>query len=211
MTIGLERTLLALGDGARRAVFSGWVIGLALGLLAFFFVPAGLAQTSPPEAAAVPDPAEIEGPVATNRGSTTRGRETNFLIPRFVTTKGAPSRVRNGPGTDYFVTWEFAVAGLPIEIIAEQREWRKVRFVDGREGWMHRSLISGKRTALVIGERQDIFRRPTQESSVLAKVDPLVRLDVDQCRKDWCLVEVQGVRGWVEKPFLYGIYLDEEF
>ena len=44
----------------------------------------------------------------------------------------------------------FQRAGLPVEIIAEYETWRRIRDSEGTEGWVLHSLLSGRRTALVM-------------------------------------------------------------
>ena len=59
--------------------------------------------------------------------------------------------MRTGPGVRYPIDWVFHRRALPIEIVAEFGTWRKIRDEQGAEGWVHRSMLSGKRTALTIG------------------------------------------------------------
>ena len=79
------------------------------------------------------------------------------LLPRFVSTRSAPINVRVGPGTRYDIAWIFKKPGLPVEITQEYDTWRKIRYVDGDEGWIHQSLLIGRRTAIV----QPLRRRRT--------------------------------------------------
>jgi hypothetical protein len=55
--------------------------------------------------------------------------------------------MRIGPSLDYGTQWIYRVSGLPLEITAEYGNWRQVRDSDGVSGWMHRALLSSKRTA----------------------------------------------------------------
>ncbi len=70
-------------------------------------------------------------------------------LPRFVTTRSEPINVRVGPGTRYDIAWVYVKAGTPVEIIQEFDTWRKIRDVDGSEGWLHQNLLQGKRAGLV--------------------------------------------------------------
>ena len=70
-------------------------------------------------------------------------------LPRFVTTRSTPANVRVGPGTKYSVAWVYLKAGTPVEIIQEFDTWRKIRDVDGSEGWLHQNLLVGRRAGLV--------------------------------------------------------------
>ncbi len=70
-------------------------------------------------------------------------------LPRFASLGSSKINVRVGPGQKYEVAWIFIQNGLPIEIIQEFDAWRKIRDSEGAEGWIHKTLLSGRRTALV--------------------------------------------------------------
>ena len=78
-----------------------------------------------------------------------RGAYSGLPVPRFVSLKTDRVNVRGGPSREHDVTWVFTKPGLPVEIVAEFENWRRIRDVDGQEGWVYHSLLSGKRTALI--------------------------------------------------------------
>jgi SH3-like domain-containing protein len=79
--------------------------------------------------------------------SRARGK-SGLPLPRFVSLKSGRVNSRIGPGVTYAVDWMYLKAGLPMEIIQEYDNWRRVRDSDGAEGWINQSLLSGKRTAI---------------------------------------------------------------
>ena len=72
-------------------------------------------------------------------------------IPRFASLKSDEVNVRTGPGPRYPIDWVFVRKTMPVEVLAEVDTWRKVRSLDGTEGWVHQSMLTGRRTAIVIG------------------------------------------------------------
>ena len=70
-------------------------------------------------------------------------------LPRFVSLKSDEVNVRRGAGKEHDVLWTYHRAGLPVEIIAEWDNWRRIRDADGADGWVFHSLLSGRRSALV--------------------------------------------------------------
>ena len=50
-----------------------------------------------------------------------------------------------GPGLDYRILWIYGPAGVPVQVIAETREWRKICDPDGAVAWVHRSVVSSRR------------------------------------------------------------------
>ena len=95
-----------------------------------------------------PRPAQSAGEVAT-------GSVSGLPIPRFVSLKSDRVNVRSGPNKDQEVRWVYTHAGMPVEITAEFENWRRIRDWEGAEGWVYHSLLSGKRTAMVIPKAKD--------------------------------------------------------
>ncbi|MEM9278050.1 MAG: SH3 domain-containing protein [Pseudomonadota bacterium] len=154
--------------------------------------------------------------VSTAQGQSAGTGQTGFPVPRFVSLKSERVNMRIGPGRQFKVVWLYLKKGLPIEIIQEYDNWRKVRDPEGNEGWILHSLLSGKRTVIVNpGEQNttegivDLYDDASTESSVIARVEPGVVTEVKSCQDNWCLVSAQDVEGYLEKKFIWGVYPDE--
>ena len=143
-------------------------------------------------------------------------------IPRFVTTRSNPINVRVGPGTRYDVAWVYVKAGTPVEIIQEFDTWRKIRDVDGSEGWLHQNLLQGRRAGLVApwkaaGETVALRRDRSADAAVRAWLTPGYRVELKECDGSWCSVvaTVEGSSrsydGWLPQDELWGVYKGEEF
>lgn len=140
------------------------------------------------------------------------GRVTGYAIPRFVSLKSGQVNMRHGPGESYAIDWIFQRRGMPVEVIAEHDNWRKVRDHDGAEGWIHFQLLDGRRMGLVKGGPVSLYRRQdTATSGVAAIADPGVILRLHSCGAKWCRAEVSGYKGWVTRDNLFGVYAGEEF
>ncbi|MCP5118245.1 MAG: hypothetical protein GY953_46110, partial [bacterium] len=57
-------------------------------------------------------------------------------VPRFVSLKSSRVNVRVGPGESYGIAWVFVKPGLPIEVVQEYDNWRRIRDADGAMGWV---------------------------------------------------------------------------
>jgi len=132
------------------------------------------------------------------------GRTTGLPLPRFVSLGADRVNVRFGPGTQYPVNWVFARKGLPVEIIEEFDTWRKVRDYDGDEGWIHASLLSSRRTIMVTGEVRDLRRTPGLDARVVLRAESGVIGTLFDCEEDWCRVEIEGRRGWLQRSEFWG-------
>src|SRR5690606_22745255 len=113
-------------------------------------------------------------------------------LPRFVSTRSNPINVRVGPGTKYEIAWNFLVSGVPVEIIQEFDTWRKIRDVDGDEGWVHQSLLVGTRvgyaTPLLANGEVAMHANRSEESPLRARLAPGVKVTISNCDGTWCNV-----------------------
>jgi SH3-like domain-containing protein len=139
----------------------------------------------------------------------TRGSATNLPLPRFVSLKANEANVRRGPSLSHRIDWVFTKRGYPLEVIAEYGHWRRVRDVEGATGWLHYSLISGVRTALVTDDTVDMFSRADTGSRLSAQAEKGVILRLLECDISWCKASASGYKGWVLKSGLWGVRSDE--
>lgn len=130
-------------------------------------------------------------------------------LPRFASIRARKANLHVGPGAEYPSEWTYTTAGLPVEIIAEFDIWRQVRDPQGTTGWIQKNLLCGKRTAIVQEKRQKIFKDPDKTSKLVAQLDPGVVAKVLECRNDWCKVDVQGHKGWINRRCIWGVYPHE--
>lgn len=136
---------------------------------------------------------------------------TGLAIPRFVSLKSSEVNVRTGPGTRYPISWIYKREGMPVEIIEESDHWRKIRDYEGAEGWILKSMLSGKRTALIMGKQRALHKQEDEASAPLLRAAPMVIAKLLECTKEWCKLQIDGRKGWMKKPHFYGAYPREEF
>jgi SH3-like domain-containing protein len=144
-------------------------------------------------------------------------------LPRFVTTRSTPVNVRVGPGTKYDVAWVYVKAGLPVEIVQEFDTWRKIRDIDGQEGWVHQNLLSGVRAGYVapwVKEQLALHAGSSDTSGVRAWLGPGFEVLIHACDGAWCKVDAvdhaDGSRtatysGYLPQADLWGVYEGEVF
>lgn len=142
------------------------------------------------------------------------GQATGLELPRYVSLRASRARLRAGPGTQYPVNWVYVRPGIPLEIIAEYGNWRMVRDWTSAKGWMYRSLLSGRRTAVVAPWQKDpvpLKRRPSDKAPPIAMLTPGVIGSLEQCDGRWCRVSVRdgAWRGYVPQEKLWGAYPGE--
>lgn len=137
------------------------------------------------------------------------GGVTGLPLPRFVTLAASPINMRVGPGMRYPIDWVYKRKGMPVEIVAEYELWRKVRDVDGTEGWVLKHMVSSKRGAIVTVAVATLRRSPDDTAPPVAYAKKGVQGVLEECRGDWCQLEVSGTEGWLRKSSLWGAYAPE--
>lgn len=139
------------------------------------------------------------------------GPETGFPLPRYVSLRAGEANARRGPSRSHRIDWVFTRRNMPMMVVAEYGHWRRVVDQDGAGGWMHYSLLSGERTAIVEVPMLPIYARPDLTSTLRATAEMGVTGALSECIPNWCLMEVGGYRGWVDANALWGVDPGETF
>ena len=141
-----------------------------------------------------------------------RAAEASLPVPRFVSLRSDEVNVRTGPGVRYPIDWVFVRKTMPVEVLAEVDTWRKVRSLDGTEGWVHQSMLTGRRTAIIVGaETRSLYKRNDPTTPPIAQLEPGVIGSLLECRDAWCRLEVAGQKGWLPRDQLWGVLPSENF
>ena len=143
-----------------------------------------------------PDPVP-EGPVL--------GSETNLPLPRYVSLKTDEGNVRRGPSLSNRIDWVYQREDLPLQIIGEYGQWRRVIDSEGVGGWMNYAMLSGRRSVLVQTDMQPIFAQTDLESTQNAILEQGVIAMLGECDPDWCWISSGGYSGWAPKTALWGV------
>ena len=129
--------------------------------------------------------------------------------PRFVSLRADQVNMRTGPGERYPVEWVYERKGLPVEVTAQFDVWRRIRDSDGTEGWVHQRMIAAQRSVVIKGAVRTLLGDPEPQAAALARLEPGVIARLLECRGTWCRVEAQGVKGWLPRGEIWGVYPDE--
>jgi SH3-like domain-containing protein len=157
----------------------------------------------------------LVAPMQVQAAGEVAGPVTGLPVPRYVSLKTDRVNLREGPSKEHRTSWVFQRAGLPVEITAEFETWRRIRDSEGAEGWVLHSLLSGRRTALVLPwarnreEAVPMLQRADERAAVLARLTPNVLTNVKGCAGSWCRVTVGDVEGFVRQDRLWGVYPNE--
>ena len=142
------------------------------------------------------------------------GTVSGLPIPRYVSLKSDRVNLREGPAKDHATRWIFQRAGLPVEITAEFETWRKIRDSEGSEGWVLHSLLSGRRTGLILagktGANIMLYAKAIEKAEASAVLQPGVIGNIKTCDGVWCHITGEEFDGYIAQTSLWGVYPDEK-
>ena len=131
---------------------------------------------------------------------------TQFLFAEnyFLTLRNEKTNLRQGPSFDYPIKIFYKKKFLPVLIKDKSGNFRKVIDHENNTGWIHRSMLSSKKAALVSKNKSLIFKRPTAFSKPLIILEKGRLCLIIKCKNDWCKIKVDKYKGWIKKDSLWG-------
>ena len=151
-----------------------------------------LAEAGAPSRAGARAPAAAETP-------------SGLPVPRYVSTKFKDVNARGGPGDDHRMLWTYRAKGLPLQVVAETDEWRRVCDTDGQLGWVHRRTVAESRTVMRTAARDLPLRaRPVETARVSAVLASRATARLDRCDRGWCRISADKASGWVRAGEVWG-------
>jgi len=172
-------------------------LGLVVGALGLAEQPRAQESNQIPITDAIGDDSRATGP-------------SGLKLPRFASLRAEEVNLRTGPGTRYPIEWVYHRVNLPIEIIDEFDTWRRIRDWDGTEGWVHQSMLHGRRSIMVTDDLAMLRSDPQDGARGIARLEAGVLGRVDSCGEIWCIVSTANRKGWLRRDQFYGIYPEEE-
>ena len=138
------------------------------------------------------------------------GTVTGFKIPRFVSLKSNDVNLRIGSSTNYPIILKYIKKNYPVEVSKEYENWRKIKDINGNEGWIHKTLIKGERFVIINNKENPqslIYSKP--EGKKIGQIGNLNIVKIESCLAKWCKINFGKYKGWISKKKIWGIYDDE--
>ena len=89
-------------------------------------------------------------------------------------------------------------------VVDKSYNFRKIIDHENNSGWVHISQLSKKKAALNNEDNSIIFKRPSNYSKPLAILEKGRLCIVRKCKNNWCKIETDDLKGWIEKQNLKG-------
>lgn len=126
--------------------------------------------------------------------------------PRYGALQVAEVNLRVGPGQEYPIEWTYVREFLPVLILSEFGVWRKIRDIEGTEGWVHQSALSVKRrTVSITGNTPALYKKPELSSAIIAYLETGVIASLKKCHNNWCRIKVEKKEGWIPAGMVWGL------
>jgi SH3-like domain-containing protein len=138
-------------------------------------------------------------------------RDAGESQPRFQSLKSDSVHLRVGPGTQHPIEWVLQRRNLPVRVLAEVEQWRRIVDSTGTVGWVHQQMLSSRRYAIVMGEVRTLRRDAAGDAVAVARLEPGVVARLLECREAFCRVEAGGFRGWIARADIWGVAAGETF
>ncbi len=138
-------------------------------------------------------------------GQEGRPTPSGLPVPRWVSLKFDKVNARAGPGDDHRLLWVYRVKSLPVQVIQETADWRRVCDPDGGLAWVHKRTTDGRRTAMNLNsELLPLAAEPNSGAALKARWVSRSLASLDLCEAGWCRLKVGGVTGWARQQSFWG-------
>jgi len=97
---------------------------------------------------------------------------------------------------------------LPLLIIKESQNWRRVRDPSGSEVWVHARMLEPEAKAMVQTDTI-LHHAPDPESAEVARIEATVLVELGKCADNWCRIEAGNYKGFVPAAALWGVTTSE--
>lgn len=122
----------------------------------------------------------------------------------FLSIKGNTVNIRAKPNTQSPIAWEL-INGYPVEVVAQQDGWLKVRDFEGPLGWVHQPLTSAEPHFLIKGNAVNLRAGPGTQHSVVTKLQKYDIVQTLEKRDGWAKVKThEGEEGWLSEKLGWG-------
>ncbi len=121
----------------------------------------------------------------------------------FLSLKKSKVNVRYGPSFESPVKYIYKKINLPIKQIDKKENFRRIIDLKNNSGWIHVSQLK-KANALIPLEDKILFKKPSNFSKPLAKIEKGRLLVIKKCQKDWCKIKTDKFSGWIKTDKVWG-------
>ena len=121
----------------------------------------------------------------------------------FLSLKKNKVNVRYGPSFESPIKFVYKKINLPIKQIDKKENFRRIIDHKKNSGWIHISQLKKINSVITLKEKI-LFKKPSDFSKPLAKIEEGRVLIVQKCDSNWCKINTSKFKGWIKKTDIWG-------
>ena len=122
----------------------------------------------------------------------------------FLMLKNSKVNVRYGPSLEYPIKFVYKKKFLPIKVIDKKENFRRIIDHKKNSGWIHIALLK-KSNSLIVLEDKILFKRNTNFSKPIVKIEKGRLVFIEKCISEWCKIKTDKYNGWINIDNVWGI------
>ena len=122
---------------------------------------------------------------------------------KFLSLKKDKVNVRYGPGLDHPIKYIYRKINLPVKQIDKKENWRRIVDLKNNSGWIHDSQLK-RSNSIIILEDKILFKKASNFSKPIARLENGRLLIIKKCEEDWCRVTTNDYIGWIKVKNVWG-------
>ena len=122
----------------------------------------------------------------------------------FLSLKKDKVYVRYGPGKNYPVKYIYRKKFLPIKVIDQKDNFRRIIDHKKNSGWIHISQLK-KAKSLIVLENKIVFKKNSKFSKPIIKLEKGRLVLIKKCIDNWCNIKAGKYKGWIQTENVWGI------
>ena len=122
---------------------------------------------------------------------------------KFLSLKKNKVNVRYGPSFDSKIKYIYKKINLPVKQIDKKENFRRIVDLKNNSGWIHISQVK-KSNSIIILEDKIIYKKASNFSKPVVRLEKGRLLIVKNCEKIWCNVKTGDYSGWVKTKNIWG-------
>ena len=130
---------------------------------------------------------------------------TQFLgaNEKFLSLKKDKVNVRYGPSFDSKIKYIYKKKNLPVKQIDQKENFRRIIDLKNNSGWIHISQLKKSNSVIILNDKT-LFKRSSNFSEPLAKLEKGRLLVIKNCENQWCKIVTGDYVGWIKIENLWG-------
>ena len=121
----------------------------------------------------------------------------------FVSLKKNKVNVRYGPSFESDIKFVYKKINLPLKQIDKKENFRRIVDLKNNSGWIHVSQLK-KSNSVIILEDKILFKKPSNFSRPIIRIEKGRLLIVKNCKNVWCNISTDNYKGWIKINNIWG-------